>query len=104
MDVVDLRDEIVVRADLPGLEQKDVEVTMGQGMLTIRGERKEERQAKDEDYYRCERWAGSFVRSLALPPGIDADRTRATFRNGVLEIHFPRSKEAGGRKIEIRAA
>jgi len=105
VDMVERTDEILVRADLPGLEQKDIEVTAEEGVLTIRGERKEEKEAKeakDEDYYCCERWSGSFSRSLVLPMGIDAEKIKATFRNGVLEVHLPKTKEAKGKKIDVK--
>jgi HSP20 family protein len=104
IDMMDRPNEILVRADLPGLEQKDIHVTVDNGVLTIRGERKGEQETKDEDYYCCERWAGSFVRSLSLPAGTDPNRIDATFKNGVLEIHVPKTREATGRRIEIKAA
>lgn len=93
---------MLVRADLPGLEQKDVEVSVEDGMLTIRGERKEEKETKEEDYYCCERWAGTFARSVALPGGIETDKVKASFRNGVLEVHLPKTKEAKAKKIDIK--
>jgi HSP20 family protein len=102
VDMLDRKDEVILRADLPGLEQKDIEVTVDQGMLTIRGERKEEKEVKEEDYYYCERWTGSFARSVALPPGVDAEKVRASFKNGVLEVHIPKAKEAKGKKIEVK--
>lgn len=104
VDMFDRKDEIVLRADLPGMEQKDVEVTLQDGMLTIKGERKEEKEVKQDDYYHCERWAGMFTRSLALPPGVEADKVKATFKNGVLEIHVPKAVETKGKTIEIKAA
>jgi len=64
----------VLRADLPGLEQKDVEVSVENNTLTVRGERKAEKETKDEDYYACERRTGAFFRSVTLPPGVDARR------------------------------
>jgi HSP20 family protein len=102
IDMVDRKDEIVLRADLPGLEQKDVDVSVENGTLTVRGERKEEKETKEEDYYACERWTGAFFRSVTLPPGIEADKVRASFRNGVLEVHLPKAKEAKAKKIEIK--
>jgi HSP20 family protein len=102
VDMIDRKDEVVLRADLPGLEQKDIEVNVEEGVLTIRGERKGEQEVKEDDYYCCERWAGAFSRSTALPPGVDAEKIRATFKNGVLEVHLPKSKEAKGKKIEVR--
>jgi HSP20 family protein len=104
VDMIDKKDEIVLRADVPGLDQKDIHVSVENGMLTIRGTRQEEREAKEEDYYCCERWAGSFSRTMALPSGIDPDKIKATFKNGVLEVHVPKSAQAVGKSIEIQAA
>ncbi|HWP83579.1 MAG TPA: Hsp20/alpha crystallin family protein, partial [Terriglobia bacterium] len=74
------------------------------GVLSLHGERKEEKETKEEDYYCCERWAGSFSRSLTLPTGIDTDKVNASFKNGVLEVHLPKTKKAEGKKIEVKAA
>jgi HSP20 family protein len=104
VDMVDRNDEIVLRADIPGLEQKDIQVTVENGVLTIRGQRQSEHEAKEEDYYCCERWSGTFSRGMMLPPGVDPDKIKATFKNGVLEVHVPKSKQALGRKIEVQAA
>lgn len=104
VDVVDRKEEVVLRADLPGLTEKDIELTLENGNLTIRGERNEEEEAKEEDYYCSERWLGAFSRSLTLPTGVDADKIRATFREGVLEVHLPKTAKAEGKKIEIKAA
>jgi HSP20 family protein len=104
VDMIDHKDEIVLRADLPGLDEKDIDVTVQDGTLAIRGERKEEKEEKKEDYYYSERCYGAFARTLTLPAGVDADRVKATFSKGVLEVHLPKTKEAKGRKIEIKAA
>ena len=74
IDMMDRKEKIVLRADLPGLEQKDVEVSVENNTLTVRGERKAEKKTKDEDYYACERRTGAFFRSVTLPPGVDARR------------------------------
>ena len=102
LDVIDRKEEVVVRADLPGPEQKDVKVSVEQGRLTIRGERKEEKEEKDESCYVSERWAGAFVRSVPVPPGVDTEKVKASFKNGVLEVHLPKTKEAKPTKIEIK--
>jgi HSP20 family protein len=104
VDLIDHKDELVLRADLPGLEQKDIEVTVQDGSLVIRGERKEEKEEKKEDYYCAERTYGVFARTLPLPTGVDPDRVKATFKNGVLEVHLPKAAEAKGRRIEVKAA
>jgi HSP20 family protein len=103
VDMVDEKDEIVVKADLPGLDQKDIEVTVEDGTLTIRGERKEEKEEKKENYYCAERSYGAFLRSIPLPKGVEADKVKATFKKGVLEIHLPKAKEAKGKTVEVKA-
>jgi HSP20 family protein len=104
VDMIDRDDEIVLRADLPGLDEKDIEVRVQNGTLAIRGERKEEKEEKKEDYYCSERSYGAFVRTLTLPAAVEADKVKASFKNGVLEVHLPKAKEAKGRRIEVRAA
>ena len=103
IDMVDKKDEIVVKADLPGIEEKDIELTVQDGALVIRGERKTEKEEKKEDYYYAERSYGAFLRSLPLPANVDAERVKASFRKGVLEVHLPKAMEAKGRKVEIKA-
>jgi HSP20 family protein len=104
VDVLDREKEIVVRADLPGVEKNDVEVTVEEGALTLRGERRGEREEKSETCYRSERWSGSFTRRLALPPGVDPDKISATFASGVLEIHVPKTTESKAKKVEIKTS
>jgi len=104
LDVIDCKDEVVVRADLPGLEQKDVQLEIQEGSLSLRGERAEEHEEKEGDYYFSERWEGNFNRSVALPPGVDTEHADATFKNGVLEVHLPKTGESKGKKIEIKSS
>ena len=103
VDMVDEKDAIVVKVDLPGLDQKDIEVTVQDGTLTIRGERKEEKEEKKDNYYCSERSYGAFLRSLPLPQGVEADQVKATFKNGVLQVRLPKAKEAKGKTVEIKA-
>jgi HSP20 family protein len=103
VDMVDHKDELVLRADLPGLDEKDIDVTVQDGTLTIRGERKEEKEEKKEDYYYAERRYGAFARSLTLPAGVEPDKVKAVFKKGVLEVHLPKAKEAKGKKIEVKS-
>ena len=102
VDMVDDKEEIVVKADLPGLDQKDIEVTVHDGTLTIRGARKDEKEEKKEGYYYTERSSGAFTRTLTLPVGVDADKVKATFKQGVLEVHLPKAREAKGKTVEIK--
>jgi HSP20 family protein len=103
LDMIDRKDEIVVRADLPGLEKKDVEVEVQDGTLILRGQRAEEKEEKDENYYYTERWTGAFTRAVPLPPNVDTSQINATFKGGVLEVHLPKTKEGRGKKVEIKA-
>jgi HSP20 family protein len=103
VDMADEKDAIVVKVDLPGLDQKDIEVTVQDGTLTIRGERKEEKEEKKDNYYCSERSYGAFLRSLPLPQGVEADQVKATFKKGVLEVRLPKAKEAKGKTVEIKA-
>lgn len=73
-------------------------------MLMIRGERRDEEHRDENDYYCCERWSGTFFRSLAVPPDVDTANIQARFKNGVLEVRMPKKKEAMGRRIEVKAA
>jgi HSP20 family protein len=83
-----------VKVDLPGMDQKDVEVTLADGMLTIKGEKKMEEEEKGKEFYRKERAFGSFRRTLALPVEVDEAKVYASFKNGVLTIDLPKSAEA----------
>lgn len=104
VDMMEKKDEITLRADLPGLEQKDIKVDVEHGMLTIRGSRQSEQETKEDDYYHRERWSGSFTRTITLPTGIDPEKIKATFKNGVLEVHIPKAAQPAGKSIEIKAA
>lgn len=104
IDVLDRSNEIVLRADLPGVTDKDVQVTVQDRTLTIHGERKEEKEDKNENYYCSERSFGSFTRSLTIPTGINSDQIEANFKNGVLEIRLPKAQESAGKRIEVKAA
>jgi HSP20 family protein len=95
-----------ITAELPGLDEKNVEVKVAAGVLTIKGEKLDEKEEKDKDYYLSERSFGSFQRSFQVPDGIDADKIEANFKNGVLTVMLPKSPEAqkAEKKIEVKAA
>jgi HSP20 family protein len=102
IDVVETENEIKVSAELPGMEQEDIDVGLSGNELTIRGEKKAEREEEGENYYRMERSYGSFRRSVSLPHEVDADQASASFRNGVLTVILPKAEEKGKRKIEVK--
>ena len=103
LEMLTRNNELVVRADLPGLTEKDVSVEVANDVLTIKGERKQEKEVKEADYYTCERSYGSFARFVALPEGVKSTDAKAIFKNGVLEVvmPFPKAVEREARKLEI---
>lgn len=103
LDISESDSEIVVKAELPGLEPKDVEITVDEGTLSIRGEKKFEEEEKKDNYHRIERSYGSFQRSVALPCSVKADQVRAKFDKGVLTISMVKSAREKGCKIEIES-
>ncbi len=94
VDVSETDKEIKVSAELPGMDEKDIDVSLARDTLTIKGEKKEEKEEKGEDYYRMERSYGSFTRSVPLSAEVDTDKVQATFKKGVLEITLPKTPEA----------
>ena len=106
VDMTESDDAVTVTADLPGLTEKDVEVTLDDNLLVIRGSRKEEREEKKQNYRVMERTFGEFHRAIPVPEGVDRDKVKATFKNGVLKLEMPKKPEAKGsaRKIENSAA
>jgi HSP20 family protein len=104
IDVFERDGKVVVKAELPGLTEKDIEIKANAQTLTISGEKKEEKEVKEENYYRCERSYGRFSRQVSLPPGADASRAQASFKNGVLEVEIPVEEGAREKKIEVKAA
>lgn len=103
VDIYEDKEEIICRAELPGMEIKDVEVRLEDSTLTLQGERKLFKEEKQENYQRVESTYGSFSRSFALPPTIDRERVRAEFKNGILEVHIPKRPEAKGKTIPIHS-
>ncbi len=105
VDIIEKPNEFRITAELPGMSDKDIDVKCADGVLTMRGEKKEEREEKDEDYFLSERRYGSFHRSFRLPESVDEDKIDATFKNGVLTITLPKRAESkkAEKKISIKA-
>jgi HSP20 family protein len=101
MDLIETDGHYVLRADLPGLSDEDVNVQLEDNVLTISGERKAEQETKQEGVYRLERAFGSFARSLTLPEGVDPDAVEAHFDRGVLEIRIPKPEQKKPRQVQI---
>src|SRR3954454_7048609 len=104
MDLVETDDSFVLKADLPGLDEKDVKIEVEDGVLTVSGERKAEHEEKREGYYRVERAFGSFGRSLTLPQGVSAEAIAADFTDGVLEVRIPKPEEKRPHRVAIGAS
>jgi HSP20 family protein len=98
VDVVEGDKEITVSAELPGIDEKEIDVSLSHGVLTISGEKQEKKEDKGKNYYRMERSYGSFRRSVPLPSEVDEDKAEATFKKGVLTITLPKTAEVQARK------
>lgn len=96
-DVSETDEEVIVKADLPGVDPKDVEISLTGNTLTVRGEKKEEKEEQDENVYRMERRYGGFYRAFSLPSDVQEDRVEAAYKNGVLTVKLPKT-ESGKRK------
>jgi HSP20 family protein len=103
VDVAESEGEITVRAELPGLEAKDIDLNISGDILSIRGEKKGKEEIKEDDYYSRESYYGSFQRSIRLPAEVQSDKVDARFKNGVLDIKLPKSETIRSKKIEIKS-
>jgi HSP20 family protein len=103
IDVIEHENDYLIKAELPGIAIDDVEVSMVGDALQIKGEKKTETEEKKENYYRCERTSGSFLRTIPLPIAVQADKIEAKLERGVLEVLCPKSEEVKPKKIEVKA-
>ena len=104
MDVTETDKEIEITAELPGLEEKDVQINVADNLLTIRGEKKAEKEEKDKNYRVVERSYGAFERTLDLPDGVNADAIKASISKGVLKVTVPKPAPVQTKKIEVKSA
>jgi HSP20 family protein len=102
VDIAEDDKEYLIKAELPDVKKEDVKVTVENGVVTITGERKFEKEEKGKKYHRIERAYGSFMRSFALPEGAAGDTISAEFKDGVLKVHLPKSAEAKPNPIDVR--
>jgi HSP20 family protein len=103
VDVFEKEDKFIVKAELPGMKDEDINVSVVGDTLSIKGEKKTETEVKDEDYYRCERSYGSFYRSIPIPSNVDANKIEASFGDGVLEVALPKSAKVRPKRISVSA-
>ena len=104
VDIAEKDKEYEITAELPGMDESNIDVKFADGLLTLKGEKKEEKEEKNKDYYLSERRYGSFQRSFSVPDGVDAEKIEAAFKNGILTVTLPKTPEAQKKekKIEIK--
>jgi HSP20 family protein len=101
VDIFETEGEIVVKAELPGMERKDIALNLENNVLTVKGERRFTKEAKDDNYHRIERSYGTFSRSFSIPATVDEEKIRADYREGVLKIVLPKKEQAKAKQIRI---
>lgn len=102
LDLAETDNELVVKCEVPGLEPKDIDISLSDGMLTIKGEKKQEREEKEADYHLVERSYGAFTRSIQLPKEVQGEKISASYKNGVLKVTLPKSEEAKKKEIKVK--
>ncbi len=102
LDVSETKDSYVVKAELPGIDPKEIDISLMNDILTIKGEKKQEKEEKEENYHIIERSYGAFTRSVRLPGQVQSDKINATFKNGVLKVTLPKTEEAKKKEIKIK--
>ena len=101
VDVLETENEIVVKADLPGVDEKDIDIKIENGTLTLKGERKVENDDTEKGYHRIERGYGSFVRCFSVPTSVDPEKVNASYKSGVLSVTLPKKEAAKPRSIKV---
>jgi HSP20 family protein len=104
IEMYDRKNEIVVKAELPGVAKEDIDLTITKDSLTLKGETKKEEEIKEENYYAAEMSYGSVTRTIALPAEVDSEKAKASFKNGVLEVVLPKREEAKPKEIKIEVS
>jgi len=102
IEVYEEKDNVVVKAEVPGMKKEEIDVNITDDLLTIKGEKKKEEEVKEKDYYFSERSYGSFERSVEIPRAVHADKARATFKDGILEIRLPKTEEAKRKEVKLK--
>ncbi len=102
LDVSETKDNFVVKAEVPGIDAKDIDISLTGDVLTIRGEKKQEREEKEEDYHLLERSYGSFSRSIRLPAEVESTKIKASYKNGILRVTLPKSEKVKAKEVRIK--
>jgi HSP20 family protein len=103
LDVSETKDAVLVKAEVPGMDPKDIQLSLQEQVLILKGEKKQEKEEKDEHFYRAERSYGAFTRAVRLPASVDGSKVTATFKNGLLAVTLPKAPAAKGTTIPIKA-
>ena len=103
MDISETKESLVAKLEAPGMEQNDIEISLQENLLTIKGEKRQEKEEADERYHRVERSYGAFSRTVRLPVAVDGSKVTATFKNGLLTVTLPKTPAAKGTTIPIKA-
>ncbi|HSE94437.1 MAG TPA: Hsp20/alpha crystallin family protein [Methylomirabilota bacterium] len=103
LDVSETKDAVMVKAEVPGMDPTDIQLSLQDQVLTLKGEKKQEKEEKDEHYYRAERSYGAFARAIRLPAPVDGSKVTATFKHGLLAVTLPKAPTAKGTTIPIKA-
>ncbi len=102
VDLYEEKDEIVAKTELPGVAKENIQVNISDHLLTIKGEKKREEETKEKNFYRSERSYGAFSRAIELPADVQGEKARASFKNGVLELHLPKTEEAKKKEVKVK--
>jgi HSP20 family protein len=104
VDISENKDDLMVNVEVPGMKKEDIKVTLQDGILTVKGERKQEKEEKDKNFHRVERSYGSFCRSFTLPTTVQGDKIKANYKDGILMISLPKVEEVKPKEISIDVA
>ena len=104
VDISETPKAVIIKAEVPGMDPKDIQVSISNNILTIQGEKRHEKEEEDENLHRVERSYGSFYRSIQLPAEVESDKADAKYKNGILKLKLPKTREESLKKIEIKAA
>lgn len=102
LDLAETNQEIIVKCEVPGMDPKNIDISLSDGTLTIKGEKKQEREEKEENYHLVERSYGSFTRSVHLPKEVKHDKINASYKDGVLKIVLPKSEESKKKEVKVK--
>ena len=102
LDLLETKNEFVIKAEVPGMTPKDIDISLAEGVLTIRGEKKQEKEEKEENYHFVERSYGSFRRSVRLPGEVQSEKIKAAYKDGILRVTLPKTEETKKKEVKIK--